>query len=324
MSLFDYQSAIQITFDKPITSDPEIITGSEYYKPFFTEVSPLTPISSGDNSSYPKSNAFDGDSSTFWRSSSTTAPQWIGRDYSGPVTLTMVQARFEYSSGRPNAFQFQGSDDGTNWYDVATGNFANASGSQQVTFASTTYRYWRLYFTSKYSSYFTCSELEFYNTRNTYSSAGWTVTGLVYPFIPGGAPTNHTFTVHKVTKSEDNLSVILWLDVADRMRNLAGPITVSYNQLLGNLRGAYDSVVASFSLEFEPGNITPLNNPHDEEHLSVLANLTVSVMEVTYRYIPAESDTFLVPDLDNPYMDENLSVLAILSVVVTKVGELPL
>jgi len=283
MSVFDYSASIEITFDKAILSDPEIVTGTEEYEIWTPlEGAAHTPLSSGDNASYPKANAFDQSTSTYWRSSSTTAGQWIGRDFAEAVTVTKVVARFDYSSGRPNAYQLQGSDDGSAWADVATGNFTNASGDQTISISSTTYRYWRLYFTTKYSSYYTCTELSFYGTRNTFAVPGWTVSANEYKTSPGGTPVLETYIVRKVTKP-DNYTIKLWLDLADRMKYPAGDVTVAYDGLLGNLRGANDAAVESFSISATAVNITPIFNPQGVENIeiaSVSASGTISV--VTY------------------------------------------
>jgi len=324
MSIYDYQAAIKITFDKEIVTDPEIITGTEYYENRIPEATARTPISSGDNATYPKANAFDKDITTFWRSSTTTAPQWLGTNLGAPVTLTKVGVQMDYSSGRINAYKIQGSANGVDWVDVASGNFLNTSGEQAVTFAATTYQYWRVYATSKFSSYYTITEFVLYSTRNTYSTAGWTVTGAEYDMQPEGSAIAGAYTVRKVTKTPDNLSVILWLDMFDRMRDPALAVTVAYNKLFGNLQGALSAVVESFELVFVPTNIVPISNPHDKENLSVAALMAVNVVDIGYKYIPAESNTFLILDLDNPYMDENISILTSVIVTVTKVGSLPL
>lgn len=324
MSIFDYQAAIKITFDKPIVTDPEIVTGTEYYKIPVPVESVRTFISTSDYSGYPKTQAFDRDNNTYWRANTTNAGEAIGKDFGQAVTLTKIGVQMDYSSGRINAYLIQGSDNGVDWNTVASGNFTDASGEQAVTFAATTYRYWRINGQSKFSSYYTVTELYFYGTRNTYSVAGWTVTGSEYTYQPEGATVAGSYTVRKVTKSEDDMSVILWLDMFDRMRDPAGLVTVAYDKLLGNLIGPYSAQVESFSVQFTPTNIVPYSNPNGRENLSALANMTVSVMEFACRYIPAESNTFLVPDQDNPYMDEHLSSQANMTVVVTNVGGLPL
>ncbi len=324
MSVLDYQAAIQITFDKAIVTDPAIITGTEYYKPSYNEVTPMAAISSSDRAGYPKEQAFDGSVSTYWRANSTTSGQWIGRDYAGPVTLCKFQARADTVDGRIKDYKLQGSSDGATWVDVVSGTFTDSAGWQGSTFAATTYRYWRLYMVSKYWSYYTCTELEFYTARSVYSTAGWTVTGYEHDCAPGGNLLAATYTVHKVTKTPDNLSVILWLDVFDRMRSPVGLVTVSYDKTLGNLQGALLAAVNSFSLTFTPNNIVRYDNPNDAENLTAQIIITVTVSEIAYKYMPAESNTFLILDWDNPYMDENISAYANMTIIVTNVGGLPL
>lgn len=318
MSVFDYQVAIQITFDKEIVSEVDIQDG--YNPAKLTSLSSYTPISSGDY--YPASRAFDGDTGNYWRSASTTMPQWIGLDFGGDMPVMKI--RVYTGSYCPNAYEIQGSDDGVLWDTVKTGSFANTTGWQEIEFDRAVYRYWRLIVTSLYSSRLYIYEMEFFTAVDAYVTAGWTVSGSEYEYQPEGEAIPGEYSVHRVTKTADNLAVILWLEMGDRMRDPAGPVTVTYNKLLGNLIGPYSSQVESFERIFEPTNIVPLSNPYDRENLSAQLGMTVSEFIVTYKYIPAESDTFLIPDPDNPHMDENLSAQTNLILVVTNVGGLPL
>jgi hypothetical protein len=193
---------------------------------------------------------------------------------------------------------------------VASGNFANASGWQDVTFAATTYQYWRLYFTSRYSSYYTCSELMFYGTRNVYDVAGWSVTADEPLYSPAGALGQVTYTIRKITKSGDNLTLTLWLDMMDRMRAPQGLVVVHYDQLTGGLLGPGNMAVVSFDLSFTPDSLTPAPNPGPSEYLTAQAAVTVSCFDVTYLYVKAA--------------DEYITATADIDVTVTKVGELPL
>jgi len=115
MGIFDYQASIEILFDRVIESNPEIITGTEYYRIMQPYDAAWTLLSSGDNASYPKGNAFDGETTTFWRSSATTAPQWIGKDFGQDVSLTKIGVQMDYSAGRINAYEIQGSANGVDW-----------------------------------------------------------------------------------------------------------------------------------------------------------------------------------------------------------------
>jgi len=324
MSIFDHQAAIKITFDKPIVTDPCIVTGVEYYNPRSpTAILPIVFSQSSANGNQTGDKAFDGLTTTEWLSTLTATPQWCSKDFGADVTISKL-TYIELGGYRVNSYEVQGSNNGSEWNTVHAGNFANVATLQEVTFAPATYRYWRLACYSKYGTYYAASEVQFLSVRNTYDVTAWAVSGSEYAYQPEGAAVAGPYTIRKVTKTPDNMSVILWLDMFDRMRDPAGQVTVTYDKLLGNLIGPYSAQVESFSVQFSPGDIIPYSNPHGRDNISALANMTVSVMEVTYKYVPAESDTFLAPDQDNPYMDESLSAQANMTVVVTKVGDQPL
>jgi hypothetical protein len=291
MAAYEYGSAIKVTFDLPVfTSLPGALSTEEYIP---AGGSAAALIASGFNSSYPTINAFDGSTSTYWRSSSTTAGQWIGKDFGRDVTLTKVIVRMDYSSGRINAYQLQGSADGTTWADVASGNFINASGDQIVTFSAATYRYWRLYATSKFSSYYTVSEMRFYGSRITYDTTGWIVTGYEPDKSPEGGLVPTTYSIRKITKVDDDYSVILWLDLRNRMEHPQGLVTVDFT---GSLQGPGNAAVAPFTLTFTPSNIAPIFNPHDSERISLSVSVTATRMRIYYEsYQSADENIEITP-----------------------------
>lgn len=278
MASFEYGSAIKIIFDLPIVSEVSPVSGSEYYEP---AIALDGLLSSGDNASYPKTNAFDGNTASYWRASGTTAGQWIGRDCGRAITITKASARFDYSSGRPTAYALQGSNDGSSWNTVASGNFANASGWQDVVIAATTYRYWRLYFSSKYSSYYTCTEFKLYGTRDTYNISGWSVQGYEPAQSPGGAPVLTSYLVRKITKADADYSLILWLALSGRMKYPQGDVTITFT---GSMTGPGNAAVAPFVLAFTPTNITPIFNPGQEcaATLAAAAISTAAIYTVAY------------------------------------------
>jgi hypothetical protein len=306
-SKVDYSGAIQINFDRPILTDPEIVTGSEYYRLVIAPEAPVVALSSGDYAGFGKALAFDGYTTTWWRSAATTSPQWIGRDFGAEVTLTKIRAYFD--TQRANAYKVQGSHNGADWFDVASGNFSNVSGWQESAFAAATYRYWRLYITSIYNAAYYVQELEFYATRNTYNVAGWAVSSQERRYQPEGDLITNAYIVRKVTKTPDSLGLILWLDMRDRLRAPEGEITIAYDKTAGNLRGMGDIPVESFSITFTPASLTPAANPADVEYLTALSKMTVGVVAIVYRYDQAQ---------------EYLTATAKMALVVTNVGGLPL
>lgn len=302
MSIFDWTTGIKILFDRPIITEVEAAIGTEEVRSYGTV------IVSGSNASYPANNAFDKSTGTYWRSSSTTAGQWIGFDYGSAKTISKMRVNMSYSSGRINAYKIQGSDNNSDWTDIASGNFANSSSWQEVTFDSATFRYFRLYAASKYSSYYTVSELEFYSTRSTYNVAGWTVSANEPDMSPNGTVTSKNYTIRRLTRAESNYAVVIWLELTDRMKHPQGDVTVNFS---GTLQGPGGAFVAPFSLSFTPQNLTPFFNPNEEvatEITSVLADV-----ELTRIYRSS-----------NPYYEELTSELtgAGISVVRTHIDDL--
>lgn len=310
MSAFDYQAAVKITFDKAIVSNPEVVTGTEYYRISRPITAAQVYLGSSDYSgSYPKSNAFDEDIATYWRPSGSV-PYYLGKDFGEDVSLTRVGVYLN-TSYCPNAYVVQGSADNSNWIDVATGNFTDATGWQYISFAETSYRYWRLKVVSMFDTYLYIYEMRFYGTRNTYNVSGWTVSADKRPRMPDCNATPGTYTVRKVTKTPDNLSVILWLELTDRMRSIgSGDITITYNKILGNLIGPYNAAVEDFTVHATPMMMVQ-PNPHDSEYVSALMSTTVAVYDVTYYYARSTHE-YVSANIDTP------------TVTVTNVGGLPL
>lgn len=81
-----------------------------------------TPLSSGDYPGYPSSNAFDGNTATFW-SSNPGEPQWLGYQFASLVSIVEFTWRDRgdgYPSWQdPTAMTLDYSDDGTTWIALA-------------------------------------------------------------------------------------------------------------------------------------------------------------------------------------------------------------
>lgn len=281
---FKYSTGIKITFDKPISTDPTIIAGEESTRIPVTDETLL--FSSGSNGSDLPVNAFDADPNNYWRSSSYSAPVWIGYDFGKAVSLNKIRTiSLLY---RPRAFKVQGSSDGSEWTDVASGELLDNNSWQEISFSDTEFRYWRLYYTTLYSVPVRVYGIEFYGNRTTYSSNGFTVAGLQYETSPDGSAEAHNFTIRKVEKTEDNLSIIIWLDLLDRLKYPVSSITVSYDQAIGNLSGALSAQVESFSGIFTPGNLTKMFNPNLPEKIDLQLSSTITLMKIYYMYYKEE------------------------------------
>ena len=304
MSILEYSSCIKIDFDKAILNDVGAVTGTEY-----KQILNFAQLASGSNSTYPLSRAFDGSTSTYWRSSSTVAGQWIGANFGEARAVSKIRAYFGYSSGRPNAYVLQGSNDYSTWDDIISGNFPNSSAWQELLIDGYSYQYWRLVFNSRHSSYYTCSELEFYYTRNTFDTTGWTVTSDEYTTEPNGEESITEHTVRRVSRSEDNKSLYVWLDIEDRLR-YPRSVTVNFS---GSLSGPGGAQVEPFIETFTPVGITPIFNPNAPDHLTITSNFALSVKEVVYSSAK----------LDEP-ADQICILPASMALTITHVGTLPL
>src|ERR1039458_8176506 len=104
--------------------------------------------SSTENSSFPASNAVDGNTGTRW-SSAFSDPQWLEVDLG--ATASISQVVLEWETAYATAFQIQTSSDGTNWttiYSTTTG-----TGGTQTLNVTGTGRYVRMYGTARATQY---------------------------------------------------------------------------------------------------------------------------------------------------------------------------
>jgi len=104
--------------------------------------------SSLENSSFPASNAVDGNTGTRW-SSAFSDPQWIYVDLGATHTISQVVLQWEAAYGK--AFQIQTSNDASSWttiYSTTTG-----SGGTQTLNVSGSGRYVRMYGTARGTQY---------------------------------------------------------------------------------------------------------------------------------------------------------------------------
>ena len=299
MGVLDYTGAIKITFDRPIINDPEVVLSTEAYKPIGDPYAGATLISSGTySSSYPIERAFDGSTSNYWRAANGAVGNWIGKNFNTPTTIDKVRIYVGNTTYTVNAYEIQGSDDGSAWTTVASGNFANTTGWKEASFEPAAYQYWRLITVSMYStSRWYVYELEFCKTRNVYDVPGWTVTSQEYRHVPGTELLSKTHTVRKVTKSADSMSVTLWLDMYSRMKAPSGLVTVSYDKTLGNLKGMGNMQVESFVLAFTPANITPVPDVGVSEQITLTPTATPVHTHVYYTNSQGEERITLTPSV---------------------------
>ena len=316
MAIPDYQAAITITFDKPITNDPAAVIGTEYYEVMVPYQTSWSLIGTGSPGS-----AFNGSTGDYW---SGGVGGWLGKNFGTPVELACFEYYCGSTSYAPKDCRIEGSADGTNWITVAIVTAPQSDSWIKLEFTPVTYQYWRLYIDSIYSTTPRIYELNLKGRRNVYYTSGWMITGNEYTMAPGGAPFQEIYTLRKVTRSEDHYSVTLWLDLFDRMTHPAGDVTVTYKKIWGNLRGEHNAPLEDFSIVFSPENIIPRFDPHVTDNVSTQINMTMAVYDIIYKYIPAETNTFLVALPASETMKEQVSVGLDMVISVTKVGGLPI
>jgi F5/8 type C domain. len=293
-----YDRKIVIEFDQDLTNTFSALT----YQVGDNNIAPSGTAfgsSQWDTTNYNYAKAFDRSISTYWWASSTTAPQWVGVNFGSVKKIARLKV---YLNGNvPNAFILQGSNDGTTYTDIYSGNFANSVGWQTFDFTPADFQYWRIYCTSKYSTYFIIYEIELYEAVLKGNQNGFIITQAEKQ---ANVTTTTNLTVYSVEKIASN-KIQLNINPYTRIKT-SEQIAVAYSATSGNLTGLAGSV-QDFSLTFIPSNI--VNAPHswNKESLSAgISGLDVHTHLITYK---------------NGYETEHLSVgLSNLSVVVTFVG----
>jgi len=268
MTIAAWSRGIKINFDKEIVTNPDIISGYELYRPTV-----VTALASRNYSGYPPSNGFDNNVGAAWVPV-WFAPNndWLGADFGSNFAIAKVSIHRNNNSS-PKNYRIEGSANGSSWNTVHTGQLAAIAGWSDITFTEATYRYWRMFVIDNWNnSTLYINELSFWATRPVYNLSGWSVTGQEYTWQPGGNLSAKNYVVSRVTKTEDNLGVIVWLTGAGRLLDPDGLVTVNYVKALGNLAGAYSSQVEDFSITFTPTNLTVLFPPNAPEYI----NLTLS------------------------------------------------
>ena len=286
---YSYSSGIQITFDKAILStiNETVVAQSTGIKQLVQ-----TPMASSYNTTDGRipANAFDGNTGTFWRGTSTANNDWIGAllYFAAPINEVRFYIGNVY---RPKTYSIEYSDDGISWSSVATGDFSNATGWQIVDFTNfSSHHYWRANFSAGYGTTVAVYEMELYSSDILYHPNGFTVTGNQFETSPEGESIANQFDIKRVTKAENNMSVFVWLYLPDRMKYPDGQITVDYDKSTGNLEGADSAQVDSFSLSFTPTNIVPFFNPSSAEHIDANLSQDVNLIEVLYSAYQDEAE----------------------------------
>jgi len=114
------------------------MTGDESPAPFVVTYSSMT--------SYTGQRAFDDNTSTYWRPSSSTSGNWIAYDFSIPVSVHKLSICQQHSSYYMKSFELQYSDNGYSWTtaDTLTGLTPLYGPTEFKVGGVGKHRYWRI------------------------------------------------------------------------------------------------------------------------------------------------------------------------------------
>jgi hypothetical protein len=121
--------------------------------------------------------AFDDNNSTRWEGlAGASLPGYIRYQFASGVYWTiskLVYRRYTGITNGINAYQIQGSNNGSSWTTLKSGNFANSDGDQTLTFTNTIpYNYIQIYITSSYDgSLVSAEEISMYEGIYTKQAA---------------------------------------------------------------------------------------------------------------------------------------------------------
>jgi hypothetical protein len=283
---------IIVEFDKDLVGD---VTGTN--PPLAT-----TPVniaqgntgmaSSQYSSSYTASNAFNGNTSDYWRPSSSTMPQWVGCDLGAQYLIYGISVYL--NSYRPANFELQGSDDNATWNTILDSTFADTAGWQDFNFTSVSYRYFRLYVKTLRSTYLYIYEFKLMYNSPIGNERAFTVTGYQKNPLVIGTLQQKTYGLLSVQRWDGSFEqkyLQLNIDPLNRFNNAEGNLTVSYNQALGNLSGEKNVIVAAFINDFLPVDLVPTPVGFETEKIALavsVANFAFTHINKSSMYEPAE------------------------------------
>lgn len=230
------------------------------------------------SSSYSPDKAFDGSTSTYWRTN-YTPPQWIQIQLAKPIAVHKF--RWYVSSYAPKDFVLQGSNDGENWGDIYTGESPSASGWKEFIFKPKgRYGFYRWNITSRHSSYIYIYEIELYY-KEWKNELAFDVIGKEYKHIDGALIDGDYRIARLDSHPTEAKTILLTFEDLYRFNNVEGNLTINYDATKGNLMGA-GGAVESFSETFLPTDLVPVPNPHAGEIFISIAAIDAAFTRIYY------------------------------------------
>lgn len=147
-------------------------------------------------------------------------------------------------------------------------------------------------------------------TSDPISVVGWVVSALEPDMSPDGTLSLKQYTISKITKTDGDFAIIIWLTLTDRLKYPIGDVTVSF---AGSLTGPAGSVVEPFEISFTPTQPAKIFNPN--EILFLQLDLAEIVQADVHKIMYASAQT--IEDILT-----ELATAEIVSMVLTHIDDL--
>lgn len=187
MTIADGQK-IAIRFTQPLVGNVLGLTPPLGYKSVLVNLKKASITTLNQYSdSYAGTNVADGDSATYWRS--TTAVTWLRIQFAEAKVITKL--RLYLGSYYIKTFTFSGSNDGETWTQIG-GEYTAASSSTAQWYTidignADAYLYYRIDTLTTYSSRVYVYELEVFETVAAGNEMKFSVSFDEYDYVPGGS-----------------------------------------------------------------------------------------------------------------------------------------
>ena len=235
--------------------------------------------SSRYSSTYDYSKAFDENiTGTFWytRYSGT---QWIQIQLANPMWITGF--RWYVKSYPPKDFIVEGSINGTEWVTLFSGLSDSAEGWKEFIWgANFDFTYYRWSITSKHSSYLRIYEIELINAKGQEGS--FKLEGQEYQYVNGPLIDKEYQLISVENHPTLDKALLATLDPQSRFNNVEGDLTLTYDGIIGNLKGL-GGQVENFIQVFTPTELFKKPNPAVSEVLRTEVTLETIFTKVYYK-----------------------------------------
>jgi hypothetical protein len=279
---------IAIKFTEPLVG----AEATEHFRAGESYLPVGTVTASSQYSSYAPTRAFDGSASYYWRAS--TYPCWIQIELAEAVAIAGFRWDTQTTSYRPKDFTVQGSNNGTDWTTIYSGQSPAEYYWKEFTWDITNdaYKFYRWDISTLWSSRIQLYGIELFAVESYFTNGNETafeVKGNVpdyveFPSEELGPLTEKIFIVDNVIPHPtESSTILLTMKDVNEFKNVDGNLSVSYNASLGDLAGL-GGAVSSFTEVFTPTNLVRIPNPFTAETLDVsVTDLDIDLIQIYYK-----------------------------------------